>query len=338
MRIILEIDQKDDLLTKNERFFFNKSFQLLAETHPELVLIDSKDLETSGFSRIIPQRLAKAISTRRSKADLIISSHPRGKFLIGNKGFILYCGQELDYWKYRKLLKLASCIITNSTGVRDKIIRECRIDPWNVQVVTAAPDEGIVRIDWQNGFTLKEKYSEGKDFFLYTQPITEKGNWEKLFRAFSIFKKWQQTDVRLVISGEIERSFKSQFYKRLAQYKYRADLSILELSNTEIKNLLPVAYGLIAAERDETGLDILNAFKAETPVIASRENITKDAFEGCVLPFTPEPDELSRQIINLYRDERLRDSLIEKGRDALNLFSWTQTVKSLKNVIDQHQN
>ena len=71
---------------------------------------------------------------------------------------------------------------------------------------------------------------------------------------------------------------------------------------------------------------MLNAFQAEVPVISSPNDLFDEELSGAFLPAIALADELSRQLINLYRDERLRDTLIEKGREKIKQFSWVQTV------------
>jgi glycosyltransferase involved in cell wall biosynthesis len=80
---------------------------------------------------------------------------------------------------------------------------------------------------------------------------------------------------------------------------------------------------------------MLNAFQAEVPAISSPAHVFDETVGGAFLPAVPLTDELSRQLINLYRDERLRETLVEKGREVLKNFSWKRTVEIWYQCIEE---
>ena len=108
---------------------------------------------------------------------------------------------------------------------------------------------------------------------------------------------------------------------------------ILDPTKDDIERILSCAFGLICADADYTGINMLNGFKVEVPVISSPVQVFDEEVSGAFLPALPQADELSRQLINLYRDEHLRDILIEKGKRMAENYSWESSILKWNNCI-----
>jgi hypothetical protein len=153
----------------------------------------------------------------------------------------------------------------------------------------------------------KTKFAGGKEYFLC---LDGKGEAEivSLLKAFSIFKKRQQTNMRLVLtSGEWIK-------EKLSFYAYREELSLTgDLKQQEFRLLLSGAYALIDLG-SEFLIDLYHAFAAGVPVLAAGKELTKE-------PFFPalfnagwlDPQSMAREFMTVYTNEKLRFSKIESG-------------------------
>ncbi len=71
------------------------------------------------------------------------------------------------------------------------------------------------------------------------------------------------------------------------------------------------------------GLPILEAFAVGVPVLcANNSSLPEVAGDAAQLFDATQTDELAQNLLELWEDETKRTSLIEKGRERLNNFSW----------------
>jgi len=232
----------------------------------------------------------------------------------------------VNYIKDKKLLQYPSRIVTTSFTRKKKIIEVFSLDEHKVQVIPAAPSEDITLADWSDKLSVKDKYADGREFFFCFKNIGPDTQWEEILKAFSIFKKWQQSSFRLLIAGQIPPDYIDTFNEKFNSYKYRNEVKVLDPAKDDIERILSCAFGLICADADYTGINMLNGFKVEVPVISSPVHVFDEEVSGAFLPALPQADELSRQLINLYRDEQMRDILIEKGKRMAENYSWESSV------------
>ncbi len=326
MRILLDLSINKYELTPNEFFFLSKCFQLLTNEHPEHEWIIDPFQKTKGAISLLPLGIKKTLLLERLHPQVLITTGEVIKKSADNFKQVFFYNQE--YEKNKKdnsALRHPSLIVTTSTTLKKKISASPSGKEMQVIVIPAAPPDEIREADWSEKLSVKEKYADGREFFLCFKEIGPTTNWEEILKAFSVFKKWQQSSFKLVIAGEIESGFKEQFAEKLGSYKYRADVRVLDQKKDDVDTILPTAFGCICADPDYTGISLLSCFKAGVPAINSAVELFDDEASGAFLPSIPAADELSRQLINLYRDEQLREMLMEKGKEMLERYSWKKS-------------
>ena len=320
-------------LTLNEIFFLDKSFQLLQNRYPQHEWITSAFDVTKGAISLLPLGIKKTMLLERMKPGVFVTTIGSQKSSAPFKQ-IIFLRESFDVNKIEsERLSSNSVIITTSIEVKKQIRHALKSASPGVEIIPAAPDEDVSLADWSEKLTVKEKYADGREFFLCFKSISPTSQWEEIFKAFSIFKKWQQSSFKLLLVGQVAPNFRQEFEGKLASYKYRTDITLLDPTVEDINRILPTAFAIICAEKDYTGINMLNAFQAEVPLITSPNDLFDEEISGAFLPAIPMADELSRQLINLYRDERLRDTLIEKGREAVKRYSWDETVTKWAHVL-----
>ena len=334
MRIAIEISNRKYRLTPNEIFFLDKCFQLLLNNYPEHEWITNPFEETKGVISLLPMGIKMKLLLDRLNPQLLITSGEVYKKSSTNYRQIFFYNQAYEPLKKESGgLQHPDLIITTSEVLKKKIIGSYQLNEEKVRVIPAAPADDISLADWSEKLSVKDRYSDGRDFFLCFKQIGANSNWEEILKAFSIFKKWQQSSFRLLIVAEIEPGYKEAFNEKFASYKYRADVKILDPEVDDVNRILPVAFGLICADADYTGMNLLNGFVAEVPLICSPLELFDEEVSGAFLPAISSADEMSRQLINLYRDEQLREVIVAKGKQMLSKFSWEQTVEKWKRCL-----
>lgn len=109
-------------------------------------------------------------------------------------------------------------------------------------------------MEWEEIEQIKEKYASGTGYFLYAGPVYPPDLLITLLKAFSHFKKWQQSNMKLVLAGPINRKTK-KLKEKLATYKYREDVIIIEGPAAEaIDELTAAAFATVAIDKPEEEL------------------------------------------------------------------------------------
>lgn len=230
-----------------------------------------------------------------------------------------------------RFLQTAKSIVTVSPFVKKAIIAEYKKDDEGIDVIYSGVSDVFQPINSDEKIIVKNKYTEGKDFFLHAGKIHPDSNLINLLKAFSVFKKRQQTNMKLVFGGKISDKYKI-FKESLESYKYRNDVVIIEnAEENELTKITGAAYGLVNPSLYEGFVSsVLRAMRCNVPVITAAgttmQEITKEA--GLYMDasnFTAIADKM----MLLYKDENLRNDLIQKGKPVAAEYSWERTAELL---------
>jgi glycosyltransferase involved in cell wall biosynthesis len=157
-----------------------------------------------------------------------------------------------------------------------------------------------------------------------------------LLKAFSVFKKRQKSNLKLVLAGRLGWKYDS-FVEGLKTYKFRDDVVLLDyVDETELAKLVGSAYALVYPSLLEGfGVPVLEAMRSGIAVITS-SNSSMQEIAGAAAQYADPDDfeDIADKMMLLYKDEDLRNQLIEKGKDIPALFSWDRTAELLwKSIV-----
>ena len=113
-------------------------------------------------------------------------------------------------------------IITFSEFEKTAILKKDKIEPDKIKVIYRGINETDNAINFQEREEIKNKYSEGNEFFLYFGIISSQNNLINLLKAFSAFKKRQRSSMQLIIAGKPGKDF-DEFSKSLELYKFKKE-------------------------------------------------------------------------------------------------------------------
>ncbi|MBC7902010.1 MAG: glycosyltransferase [Gemmatimonadaceae bacterium] len=177
---------------------------------------------------------------------------------------------------------------------------------------------------WTVTESTKTEYSGGRDYFLFAGEITPQHLLLDLIKAFSIFKKWQQSDMQLIIAG-YSGKYADFLAERLQSYKYREDVVLIEdPAEEELIRMAAASYAMVYPSTIPVlPVAIGLAIQAGKAIVASDLPIHRNITEGAVwVSNTNLIDGFSQGMINLYRDESQMTALasINKKLAGENLF------------------
>jgi len=190
----------------------------------------------------------------------------------------------------------------------------------------------IAPIDYNERLLIHEKFTAGREYFFYSGHVGPDGTWEKALQAFSAFRKWQQSHLQLVMGGSVQPSYQTIFEEKLDAYKHKHEIIRADhLTEKEKEQLAAAAFAcLVAGQTFEDRLQTLHAFRSGVPVIGEKHPLMEELAGGAMLYAEwNKSNSLSQQLINLYKDERLYNQLIEKGKAVAEQFSLQQGLQQL---------
>ena len=189
--------------------------------------------------------------------------------------------------------------------------------------IPLAPGEHIVPLRLEERELVKRRIAAGREYFYVTIAGVPSAAIIELLKAFSLFKKRQLSNMKLVLAGRQDK----EVAEKLDTYKYRQDV-IWHPGGDEM--LVSGAYAMVRlAERGSWGIDVLNAWKAGVPVI-----LMEGGEDGDVLRVAKgDPADMAEALKTLYKDERRRSELIEKGRISVAGAGIDQTVATIWEAI-----
>lgn len=244
----------------------------------------------------------------------------------------------LYYKRYTpKMLAKAKVIATVSAFSKKDITSQYGTAADKINIVYSAAKEIFQPITNEEKQAAKTKYTGGKEYFVYTGAIHPRKNLVNLLKAFSLFKKRQQSSMKLVLTGRLAWKYDS-FVKNLKTYKYRDDVVMTGYVNEEeIRKLVGAAYTMVYPSLFEGfGVPVLEAMQSDVPVITSLNSSMQEIANEAALYAEPEsPADIAEKMMLLYKDEKLRSQLIEKGRVVVKQYSWEKSAERLWQSIEK---
>ena len=288
---------------------------------------------------------------KKYKADVFISMDgicslrtkvPQCLFLH-DLGFVyhpvFFAKSHLRFYKKftPKFLAKAKTIAVISESLEKDIINRYKIDPVKVELVYRSMGDIFKPVNEKEKEAIKEKFAEGKEYFLYSGSIAPARNLLNLLKAFSFFKKWQKSNMQLLIAGQAVGGYK-QFAEDLRTFKFRNDVKLLGgLSKNELANITAAAYAMVSPVLlEDHRSPMLEAMQCGVPVISCNTHSLPGSCAAAVLQSDPQDiKDIAHKMMLLFKDESKRNELVGAGKLAIQGFTADKTAALLWKVISK---
>lgn len=216
-------------------------------------------------------------------------------------------------------LQKAKSIITFSASCKNEIIDKFKIEERKIVIESYGNNKKYHPINWEERETVKEKYAEGNEYFLFNGAINSSSNLTNLLKAFSQFKKRQKSSMQLVLLTDAIPA-KNEFVDSLRLYKYRNEVKLLSgLDDNEIFSITASTWCAVNLSPLYSDIHFLqNALSCEVPAIAGNTAQANELLADAALYASPAfVDSIAAEMMLIYKDENKRTELIEKGKELL---------------------
>lgn len=211
-----------------------------------------------------------------------------------------------------------------SNFCKNNITSKYKIDADKIEVVYIGVDEKFKPVDFDNRQKIKKQYSQSNEYFLVWYDPHNKENLFDILKAFSIFKKWQKSSMQLLIVTK--SALKPVVLQRLHLFMYTQDVKIIKHPH-DFPKITASAYAVIDFSYYESfGIHSLQAMKYGVPVITCNEGAMLEICGDAALYVSPNKhSDLAEKMMMIFKDEKLRSELIEKGSKTAQKYSLEKT-------------
>jgi glycosyltransferase involved in cell wall biosynthesis len=284
---------------------------------------------------IFPGRWKNAAALKRLQPDVILIVSLQHLYLQGNYPAYLFVGDETSPARpsLKKELSSLAGFITVSNHIKDQLVSRFDVSGEKVVVLPAAcrplPASAL------DVTQVREKFTAGNEYILYIGSVDAGGEWERVLQAFSLFRKWQQSTLQLVLKGPVDAEYRAIFTEKLSTYKHRRDVLVIDNDDEATSRELASAAFMVlfAADGFRNRMALPGILSTGVPVIVRQHPLTEElAGQACLYAGWSKAGELSRQIIQLYKDEDLYNRLAAAAKKA-GASQWDEMTTQLQLLL-----
>jgi glycosyltransferase involved in cell wall biosynthesis len=262
--------------------------------------------------------------------------------VIADLGFIhqpsFFKTSSLIFYKtfIPKSVRKAHTIFAVSEFSKRDVVNQYKTNADKIKIIYKGVNENCQEISYEKKEEVKSKYANGNEYFIYSGEIGSNKNLLNLLKAFSAFKKRQKSSMQLIIAGK--PGWKSKdFFESLSLFMFRDEVKILKDPSLEQRiKLTAAAYAMVYPSLfGGFTTQPLEAIKCGVPVITSVKGAMPEIFDDAALYADTENfKEVAVRMMQLFRDENLRNELIAKGKIRAEKFNWDVTAKLIWENIE----
>jgi len=230
----------------------------------------------------------------------------------------------------------SAAIITYSTHAANIVGQTTNKPKEALQVVPYTANSEYREWQWHEKVTVKDNFADNKEFFVAILDDSKPDLWLDTLKAFSKFKKWQQSNMQLLLIPKNEHA-PIYVLDKITTYKYKDDVQVLDgLTLKEKASLVASAYGLIHLPANNADLQPLaEALQCATPFVSvSSETISEYFAGGGILTATGGPEELGDGLITLYKNEEQRSEMVENTKARAQAMQRDAVAKPFWDLIE----
>ena len=152
--------------------------------------------------------------------------------------------------------------------------------------------------------TVKEKYTIGFDYYLFSVNTTSTPHIVTVLKAFSQLKKLQKTSLKLMLL--FEREIDEKLLPDFKNYKYKNEIVLVKETIENCFLLKAASFAYVFLGDYSCKQNVYDSMQYNIPVIAADTNDNRLLFEHSVAYSSLTVEALAQQLQNMYKDERFK--------------------------------
>jgi hypothetical protein len=309
--------------------------QVIKKDIPENIKpVKLKYAHNTGVYHAVLNQIQLRAYLKKFKVDYYFSSN---ETTIPVKGIIkivlIHQTKSIKQKQKFKKTNHADFLVTTNETVHEKIIKTIPELKSKINMIPYGVEK-MDPISIDDSIKLKQQHTEEKDFFLAIQNGCSTAQLLVVLKSFSAFKKWQQSNFKLVIYVD-EKQIKSS-KKLLLNYKYRSDVLLINKTE-EFLSMFGAAYAVVFGGNETNFMDMCQlAFKFKIPMLLPEEEHYNAITKNAALYGDLSEKTISEKLILLYKDEALRNSILDNMKKQSEKLQWDNISEKLWDwIIDK---
>lgn len=242
----------------------------------------------------------------------------------------------------KRSLKRADAIVADSEFTKKEILKYYNVPVERLYVVPCGVDtkKFCPEADAEKLVSVKEKYGIAGEYFLYLGTLEPRKNLSGLIRAYKMFcesMKAQKAEMpQMVIAGG-----KGWMYEQIFQTVKELSLEDRVLFTGYVdEEEKPILMGgamafCFPSFYEGFGMPPIEAMACGTPVLTSNNTSLAEVTQDAALQVDPyDLGGMAQAMERLFKDEKLRGELREKGWERVKKYSWQNAVKVLHQIYE----
>jgi len=241
--------------------------------------------------------------------------------------------------RIKESIKVANTIVTYSNFAAKTTAALVSYVAQKINVLPYTAPELFVPMEWHNKLYVKSRYAQNKEYFIAILPDNNEAIFVDLLKAFSKFKKWQQSGMKLVLLPK-EEGFASAIDNKLGTYKYREDVNLVnDADKKDVADLIAAAYALLHPALNDADLwPVIIALQCNTPIITlDTASINEYAGEAGVYVTQKDHEAFGDELNRLYKDENLKTKMAETAAQQTAGYKQDEVVEKIWQLLTQQQ-
>jgi glycosyltransferase involved in cell wall biosynthesis len=279
----------------------------------------------------------KHMTLYRSKVKNVLTMHAGGMVYEFPEFYKWY---DLMYWKfsYPMAIRRYDRVITVSHDEKQYFTDKLGYPEDRFRVTQLAADERFRAIEDSTRLqSVREKYHLPDHFVLFVGWIHPQKNLEGLVRGFSKAKGRLPGDHKLVIVGGEVGTYSQQIRRLIEELGLGSDVIFTGYITEELPCVYNLADLLVFPTRFEAFPAVpLEAMACGVPVVASNIGAVHEVVGDAAVLVNPDSDDdIAESVVHVLNSGQVRQSLIQKGLERGQVFSWDQCAKETLKVYEE---
>lgn len=240
---------------------------------------------------------------------------------------------------FPRFARHATRIATVSEYSRQDISRTYGIDDQKIDLVYNGCGDFFHPIPLDEQEKVRQEISQGEEYFIFIGALNPRKNITGMLRAFSNYRNTGGKS-KLVIVGE-KMFWSSDIEEAYQNHPHKSEVIFTgRLEGDALNRVLASASALLFVSHFEGfGIPVVEAFQCEVPVITSTATSLPEVAGNAALLCDPENYQQIAEAMHRIGDQKLRKSLIAKGKERVKEFTWQRSATmmwdSIKKALEQ---
>ena len=235
---------------------------------------------------------------------------------------------------FKKYAHRTKHIITVSQFCKEDIASKYNIDKKKISVIYNGVSNKFRRIDEEEKLQIKNKYTKGKEFFIFIGSLHKRKNINNVLKSFEKYKM-QSGKYKFLIAGE-QKWINQETRRNYNNMKFKKDVIFLgRVADNELPVILGSAKALCFTSLFEGfGLPIIEAMKASVPVITSNiSSMPEIAKESAIIVNPYDTREITHALWKIEKNTKLIQKIVDIGNERVQLFKWEKSAEKTWQIL-----